>query len=35
MKTTNKKATIKIDGMNCANCASGIKKHLETKGNSE
>lgn len=23
---------LKIDGMSCANCAAGIKRHLETKG---
>ena len=29
MQTEIKKTRIKIGGMTCANCASGIKKHLE------
>jgi len=29
---TNKKIKLNIEGMTCANCASGIKKHLERKG---
>lgn len=28
----NKKIKIQVDGMSCANCALGIKKHLESKG---
>ena len=32
MRTDKKKMKIHIEGMNCANCAAGIKKHLETKG---
>ncbi|MEC9209910.1 MAG: cation-translocating P-type ATPase [Bacteroidota bacterium] len=32
MKTDKKKIKIQVEGMSCANCAVGIKKHLETKG---
>ena len=32
MKNDNKKITIQVEGMSCANCAAGIKKHLEAKG---
>ena len=32
MKTEIKKIRIKVGGMTCANCATGIKKHLEKKG---
>ena len=32
MKTDSKKIKLNIEGMTCANCAAGIKKHLEQKG---
>jgi Cu+-exporting ATPase len=32
MKSAKKKIIIKLEGMSCANCAVGIKKHLESKG---
>ena len=32
MKTIKKQTNIQIEGMTCGNCASGIKKHLESKG---
>ena len=32
MKTAIIQIKINIEGMTCANCANGIKKHLEQKG---
>jgi len=32
MKTEKKKITLSVEGMSCANCALGIKKHLSAKG---
>ena len=32
MKTDKNKIIIQVEGMTCANCAAGIKKHLESKG---
>ncbi len=32
MKTDKNKIKIQVEGMTCANCAAGIKKHLESKG---
>ena len=32
MKTGKNKIKIQVEGMSCANCAVGIKKHLEAKG---
>lgn len=32
MKNTSKKYIIKVDGMTCSNCASGIEKQLKLKG---
>ena len=32
MKTEIKKIKIQVEGMTCANCAIGIKKHLEKRG---
>ena len=32
MKIETKKLQLEIEGMTCANCAAGIKKHLENKG---
>ena len=32
MKIDNKKLKLQVEGMTCANCAAGIKKHLENKG---
>ena len=32
MKTERKKIKIQIEGMTCANCAIGIKNHLEKRG---
>jgi len=32
MKTETKKIKIQVEGMSCANCATGIKKHLTNKG---
>ena len=32
MKTEIKKIKIQVEGMTCANCAAGIKKHLTNKG---
>ena len=32
MKTDKKKIILQVEGMTCANCAAGIKKHLESKG---
>ena len=32
MKTDEKKIILQVEGMTCANCAVGIKKHLESKG---
>ena len=32
MKTDKKRIKIQVEGMSCANCAVGIKKHLEAKG---
>ncbi|MDC0249654.1 cation-translocating P-type ATPase [Flavobacteriales bacterium] len=35
MKTDEKKIILQVEGMTCANCAIGIKKHLESKGLAE
>lgn len=35
MKTDKNKITLRVEGMSCANCAVGIKKHLESKGLAE
>ena len=35
MKTDKNKIILQVEGMTCANCAIGIKKHLENKGLSE
>ena len=32
MKIETKKLKLEVEGMSCANCAAGIKKHLENKG---
>jgi len=32
MKIETKKLKLEVEGMTCANCAAGIKKHLENKG---
>ena len=32
MKIETKKSKLEVEGMTCANCAAGIKKHLEKKG---
>ena len=32
MKKDQNKTQIEVEGMSCANCAAGIKKHLENKG---
>ena len=32
MKIDNKKLKLQVEGMTCANCAAGIKKHLENNG---
>ena len=32
MNPIKKKIKIQVEGMSCANCAAGIKKHLEAKG---
>ena len=32
MNPIKKKIKIQVEGMTCANCAAGIKKHLEAKG---
>ena len=32
MKIETKKSKLEVEGMTCANCAAGIKKHLENKG---
>ena len=32
MKIETKKLQIQVEGMSCANCAAGIKKHLENSG---
>ena len=32
MKNTSKKYIIKVDGMTCSNCASGIEKKMKLKG---
>ncbi len=32
MKTDKNKIILQVEGMTCANCAAGIKKHLESKG---
>ena len=32
MKTDKKRIILQVEGMTCANCAKGIKKHLESKG---
>ena len=32
MKIETKKLKLEVEGMTCANCALGIKKHLENKG---
>ena len=32
MNPAKKKIKIQVEGMSCANCAAGIKKHLEAKG---
>ena len=32
MKIETKKLKLEVEGMTCANCAAGIKKHLESKG---
>ena len=31
MKIETKKLKLEVEGMTCANCAVGIKKHLEKK----
>jgi P-type Cu+ transporter len=35
MKTNKNKIILHVKGMTCANCAAGIKKHLESKGVAE
>ena len=35
MKTDKNKIILQVEGMTCANCATGIKKHLESKGLAE
>ena len=32
MRSDENKIKIQVEGMSCANCAAGIKKHLESKG---
>ena len=32
MKTDKNRIRLQVEGMTCANCAAGIKKHLESKG---
>ena len=32
MEVETKKLKLDVEGMSCANCAAGIKKHLENKG---